>query len=420
MIFTADPENIKAILATQFNDYGKGERFNNEWHDFLGDGIFSTDGERWHNSRQLIRPQFIKDRISDLNTFEKHVSVLISKLGNGETVDCLSLFYAYTLDTATDFLLGKTVNNLQNPETSFSKAFAEVQRIQNIIARLGPINGYYPRKYFRQQLKIVDEFVNPIIDQALALRPDELEKKTKSDEGYTFLHAIAKHTRDRTALRDQIVNVLLAARDTTACTLSWMFFEISQQPAIVAKLRQEIIDTVGLDRPPTYAQMKNMKYLQHCISETLRLYPSVPYNVRVALKDTTLPRGGGADGNSPIGVLAGEQVGYSVMYMQRRPDIYPTPSASFAPASQYSPERWEHWTPKTWTYLPFNGGPRICVGQQFALTEMAYTVIRILQRFETVESRENGRVPGHRSDIVLSPAGGVKVAFRETALGEKA
>ena len=93
-IFTADPENFKAILATQFQDYGKGEPFRKDWHDFLGDSIFTTDGEVWQNSRALIRPQFVKTRISDLEIFEKHVSKLITFMGGrGQEVDVSALFY---------------------------------------------------------------------------------------------------------------------------------------------------------------------------------------------------------------------------------------------------------------------------------------------------------------------------------------
>lgn len=97
-IFTADPENIKAILATQFQDYGKGEPFRKDWHDFLGDSIFTTDGETWQNSRALIRPQFIKARVSDLEIFEKHVSKLITFInGRGQEVDISVLFYRYSI-----------------------------------------------------------------------------------------------------------------------------------------------------------------------------------------------------------------------------------------------------------------------------------------------------------------------------------
>ena len=98
VIATADPENIKAILATQFTDYGKGKPFHDDWEDFLGDGIFTTDGAQWHDSRQLLRPQFIKDRVSDLKVFEKHVEKLMSLInGNGEEVDISALFYRHLL-----------------------------------------------------------------------------------------------------------------------------------------------------------------------------------------------------------------------------------------------------------------------------------------------------------------------------------
>jgi cytochrome P450 len=216
LVLTADPENIKAILATQFQDYGKGEQFNKDWHEFLGDSIFTTDGTVWHDSRQLIRPQFIKDRLSDIKTFEKHVQKLLPLMGGqGQTVDICDLFFRYTLDAATDFLLGRSVESLEHDDTSFAKAFNEVQHIQSIIARTGPLNWIVPRKKFRKELRVMNEFTNQYIEDALRLSPDELEKRTKGEEGYTFLHALATYTRDRKVLRDQLVAVLLAGRDTT-------------------------------------------------------------------------------------------------------------------------------------------------------------------------------------------------------------
>lgn len=113
--------------------------------------------------------------------------------------------------------------------------------------------------------------------------------------------------------------------------------------------------------------------------ETLRIYPVVPFNVRLALKDTTLPRGGGPDGLSPVGILKDTPIGYSTLLMQRRKDLTPD-------ALRFWPERWQTWQPKPWNYIPFNGGPRICIGQQFALTEIGYTIVRILQRFDRVDN----------------------------------
>ncbi|KAF2436084.1 cytochrome P450 [Tothia fuscella] len=414
-LLTADPENIKAILATQFNDYGKGEQFNKDFHEFLGDSIFTTDGAQWHDSRQLIRPQFIKDRLSDIDIFEKHCRQLIPMLGGqGQTIDVADLFFRFTLDAATDFLLGRSVDSLKHEQVDFAYAFNKVQHVQGLIARAGPLNWIIPRREFRKQLKVMNEFTNQYIDEALQLSPEELQKRTKNEEGYTFLHALAGFTRDRVVLRDQLVAVLLAGRDTTACTLSWMFYELSKCPHMVAKLRREVLNTVGEEKMPSYADLKSMKYLQHCLNETLRIYPIVPFNVRLALKDTTLPHGGGSDGNSPIGILKGTPVGYSPLVMQRREDIYPPISDKFPPVLQFEPDRWDHWTPKPWAYIPFNGGPRLCVGQQFALTEMAYTVARIMQNFDRFESRMD-KHPGLQTDIVLMPSTGVQVAFFEAA-----
>ncbi|KAF2267432.1 cytochrome P450 [Lojkania enalia] len=412
VILTAEPENIKAILATQFKDYGKGENFRKDFYDFLGNGIFTTDGELWHNSRQLIRPQFIKDRLSDLDIFEEHLQILTKKIEDAGEVDMLDMFFRYTLDAATHFLLGESVESLINPQTEFADNFYNAQRVQSIIARIGYLNWFVPRRYlgFYDSIRKVEDFVNQYIDKALALSQFELEKKTSHDEGYTFLHALAAYTRDRRVLRDQILNILLAGRDTTACTLTWAIYELSRQPHITAKLRQEIIEHVGLENAPTYQNLKDMKYLQHILNETLRLYPVVPFNVRMALTDTTLPTGGGPEGNQPIGILKGTPIGYSTLVMQRRTDIYPPPSSGFPEVLKFVPERWDHWTPKSWTYIPFNGGPRICIGQQFALTEMGYTLVRLFQKFKTVENRM-AWAPGLHTDIVLQPAKEVKVTF---------
>ncbi|KAF7544202.1 hypothetical protein G7046_g9832 [Stylonectria norvegica] len=163
-----------------------------------------------------------------------------------------------------------------------------------------------------------------------------------------------------------------------------------------------------------------MPYLKAILHETLRLYPSVPFNVRLALKDTTLPHGGGADGSQPLPVLAGTPVGYSTLVMQRRADLYPPTSATFADPDIFSPERWATWHPRPHDYIPFNAGPRICIGQQFALTEMGYVLCRLFQKFERVTSYMqdiDGGKPLLKSDIVLSPGQGVWVAFWEDKEG---
>lgn len=319
--------------------------------------------------------------------------------------------------------LGLTRQN-RTPRQPFADAFNEVQRVQNIRARAGPLQRFVPLGSFRRGLKLINELCNTYIDRALRLSPEELASKTKADQGYTFLHELASFTRDRKVIRDQLVAVLLAGRDTTAATLSWTLYELGRHPECVRRLRAEILAQVGPQRTPTYADLKSMKYLQAVMNETLRLYPAVPFNVRLALRDCTLPRGGGPDGTEPVAVLKDTPIGYSTIVMQRRADLYPPPASAsapgagdgFAPVDVFSPERWAAWQPRPWQYVPFNGGPRICIGQQFALTEMGYVLTRLFQRFERLESHMapiDGGNPTLKAEIVIQPGDGVHVAFFE-------
>lgn len=139
------------------------------------------------------------------------------------------------------------------------------------------------------------------------------------------------------------------------------------------------------------------------LDTALRLYPIVPFNIREAKRDTFLPVGGGPDGKSPVHVPKGHEVIFSVYTLHRDPEV-------FGPdADEFRPERWGKIRP-SWAYLPFNGGPRICIGQQFALTEAGYTITRIMQQFETIESRDpNPWTEG--LGLTLTTANGTKVAL---------
>ncbi|KAK2736790.1 hypothetical protein FQN57_000562 [Myotisia sp. PD_48] len=427
-VLTLEPENIKALLTTQFGDYGKGKEFHREWKDFLGDSIFATDGELWSRSRQLIRPMFNKERYVDTEIFEKHIAKLIPMLGGSsnadgnDPVDVGPFFYRYTLDAATDYLLGHSVDSLDDPKTEFAEVFRSVMQRQSQLFRAGPIRKFMSEGEFRRNLKRLDQLIEPFIHQALSLSPEELDKKLSSKD--TFIHALARFTRDPVVVRDQLVAILLAGRDTTATTLSLCLFELSRHPDVVRKLREEIALTCS-SRKPTYADLKDMKYLNAVLNETMRLYPVVPFNVRHALVDTTLPTGGGPDRTSPIGVPAGTRIIYSTMLMQRREDLYERPPSKedektgnhqyFNP-TLFLPERWTSgWQPKPWHFIPFNGGPRICLGQQFATIEMGYTVVRILQHYSEiigVGCPPSGTDPKLMFDVTLSPGQELNCLFR--------
>jgi cytochrome P450 len=186
-------------------------------------------------------------------------------------------------------------------------------------------------------------------------------------------------------------------------------FELSRQPEILARLRREIISYVG-DEAPTYEQLKEMKYLKAIINESQRLYPIVPINARQAAEDITLPHGGGVDETAPAFVPKGAIVVMNLWSMHRRTEIYGADAAEFNPSRWLDQEAESPLRPG-WGYLPFSGGPRVCIGQQFALTETGYVVVRLLQAFPKIESRDSE--PWTESlSAVCSSLNGCKVGMK--------
>ncbi|KAI1735345.1 n-alkane-inducible cytochrome P-450 [Xylaria scruposa] len=125
----------------------------------------------------------------------------------------------------------------------------------------------------------------------------------------------------------------------------------------------------------------NMRSRLILFSTALRLWPPVPTNVRVALRDTALPRGGGQLGDEPILVPKGYAVQYNVYAMHRRPDLFGID------ANEFCPERWKQQA-RPWEFFPFNGGPRICLGRQYALTEALLVLACFTQEFSSIESKD--------------------------------
>jgi cytochrome P450 len=119
---------------------------------------------------------------------------------------------------------------------------------------------YYPSKLV-SAIKILDDFIEPFVQRAVS----HASGNEKQSQG-TFTEALAEFTNDKKLLRDQLVNTLLAGRDTTAATLSWLFYELAYHPEVYDELRMEIINTVG-NAKPTYDDLKSMKYLRYCLNE---------------------------------------------------------------------------------------------------------------------------------------------------------
>lgn len=337
--------------------------------DRLGNGIFSTDGRQWEHARALLRPQFARQQVSDLDLEERHFQNYIKALttksdGWTDVTDIQLLNFRLTIDSASEFLFGDSVNTqlaaLPNqPVTAQSEADAAFVKAfedsQDDIAYAFRFNDWYSfalTKQFRERCKIAHRYIDRCVERAINRKKSGFSSGEK--EKYIFAEALLEETSDPVEIRDQLLSILVAGRDTTASLLSFMFLMLSQHQDVWHKLRQVILENFGTyDNPKeiTFEKLKGTQYLQWCMNETLRLFPTVPMNSRRSIVDTTLPRGGGPDGLSPVFVPKGTEVNYSVYVMHRTKSIWGED------ANEFKPERFNGMK-AGFEYLPFNGGPR--------------------------------------------------------------
>ncbi|CAN6672811.1 hypothetical protein TRVA0_047S00430 [Trichomonascus vanleenenianus] len=424
---TYEPENIKAMLATQFKDFDLGTRYN-AFVPFLGEGIFTLSGSGWQHSRALLRPQFTNEQISRLKSIENHCQEFLAIIKQKSQVgyfDIQELIFKFTLDTATEFLLGESTNTLTNGQNTtleryeraeaFSSAFTTGTDILLLRVMANSLGRFMRTQELKESTAVCREFVDAYVAEALKERRELGEKAEENDDDgkpmmYVFLKELAKKTDDPILMRDQVLNILLAGRDTTSGTLSAAMALLVRHPQVWQKLREAVLEDFGTTTENiTFTTLKRCEYLKFFLNEVLRLYPVVPNNFRCATRDTTLPRGGGPDQDKPIFVPKGTIVQYHSYSLHRDRAFWGEDANSFRP------ERWANikGSDLSWKYIPFNGGPRICLGQQFALTEMAYVLVRLAQTYEHIEAPASDVAREIKEKVALTSAmaGGVHVRF---------
>ncbi|KAI1323340.1 cytochrome P450 [Xylariaceae sp. FL0255] len=405
------PRNVEALLSTNFKDYGFGCR-PSVFRPLLGNGIFTQEGAAWRHSRELLRKQFMRTQYQNLDHFREHVDNLIAAIPKSGQVDLQPLFFNLTLDTTTALLFGRSVYSLRAgiDQEAENKEFAESFNIaQEGLAkrfRLAPFHFVYNPPEFRKACRKVHKFVDAYITER-----DKTRAESADDQASWFMDQIAEGSSNQADIRDQLLNVLLAGRDTTACCLSWTFRLLVRHPKTMARLRLEISAIMGDSPEATREEIRKMPFLACVVKESLRLYPPVPLNNREAARTTVLPTGGGREGDNPMLVRKGELVVFSQYVNSRKKNIYGSDAEFFRP------ERWEtgELAGIGWAYFPFNGGPRQCLGEDFALMEVYYTIIKLLQIFSCIElpagePNEPVGTERQRLTLVLASADGCRIS----------
>lgn len=244
-INTVDPENIEVILSAKFKgsphlmhsnymsskaspDFTLGAREQN-FRPLLGDGIFTQNGAEWKQSRDLLRPIFNHQRTEYFTHIKQAVSNLLVRITEPTeegSMDLQPLFFLLTLDVTTAAVLGKSTNSLQDQGgklgLAFANAFDTGQHYLAVRGRLGDLYWLFGGRKFRAACDFVHSFVDNIVADALYNKGGGMASGLEEEkEDYLFIDALITRTRDPKVIRDQLVNVLLAGRDTTACLLSW-------------------------------------------------------------------------------------------------------------------------------------------------------------------------------------------------------
>jgi len=215
--------------------------------------------------------------------------------------------------------------------------------------------------------------------------------------GKTFLQHLAESTDDPILIRDQLLSMLLAARDTTSCTLTFITYFMATHPDVAAKMRDEVLNHCAAN-PPTHDQIKQMKYVRAVINETLRLFPPVPLGTRESRYACILPPSDRTyPGKQPLFMPGSTTFTYLPLLTQRNSALWGGDADEFKPERWLESDRLALFVANPTMYLPFSAGPRVCLGQNYAYNEVTYFVARLLQQFSSFtlasEHQPEGSLP---------------------------
>ncbi|KAF8340601.1 cytochrome P450 [Cantharellus anzutake] len=218
-----------------------------------------------------------------------------------------------------------------------------------------------------------------------------LTRELSLEEGSLTDHLV-ESTSDVKLIRDELMNILVAARDTTASLLTFMCYFLAIHPEVLKRLREEILTLVAPGESPSYEDIRSLKYLRACLNETLRLFPPAPNNERASVKATTLPRA------SPLEkpyYMPGPHttIIYTFLLMHRRKDLWGEDADDFLPDRWLDEKRVQELNKDSFRFLPFNAGPRVCLGKDFAYNQASFVMVKLLQNFDTFELRQKQDAP---------------------------
>ncbi|MDS0283130.1 cytochrome P450 [Haloarcula onubensis] len=367
-VMLSDPTAIERVLVSEADRFRKPDFQGDALGDLLGEGLLLSEGDTWETQRQLANPAFSMRRLAGMaDRITGHAEDRLADWADGDVVNVERAMTRTTLDVILDLMMGVELSE------------ARVETIEEQLMPLGQRFEPDPLRFAAPEwMPMPDdaefdaavETLDSILDDIIAVR--ERTAGSGEDGPMDFLSVLIRARDDGVEspeqLRDEMMTMLLAGHDTTALTLTYTWFLLSEHPEVERRVHEELDEVVGDDRPGM-EHVRRLDYLEWVIQESMRLYPPV----YVLFREPTEPV-----------ELSGYPVeqGMTLMLPQwgvhRSERFYDDPET-------FDPERWRPERAKErprFAYFPFGGGPRHCIGKHLAMLEAQLIVAATAQRYE--------------------------------------
>jgi cytochrome P450 len=366
-LLVTNPDYVKYILQDNYKNYIRG-RSVETGRVLLGNGLPLIDGDFWLRERRLLQPAFHRERLGTLastvgDVIDSFLQAWEQKARDKKAIDMDDEMMRLTLTVIVKSMFSADIDDkIESVSHAFNVASKfMLWRSQQMWAP--PLSVPVPRNVeYNRALKVLNDTIYPLIAEARKNPKDDLlgmllaMRDQDTGEGMTDQQA-----------RDEVVTIFFAGHETTATSMTWMFYLLSQHPEVEEQLRAEI-ESVLEGRAPTFAELPKLTYMQQVIHETLRLYPAAYLFAREAVTEDTI------DGYP---IPAKTLIFITPYITHRDPNYWPDPER-FDP-QRFTPEN-SAGRPRH-VYYPFGEGPHLCIGNNFALMEMQLILAIALQRF---------------------------------------
>nr|CAB3475099.1 unnamed protein product [Digitaria exilis] len=405
LVYTCDPAVVEHILRTSFAGYGKGPFNYGNTRDLLGDGIFAVDGDRWRQQRAIAAHEFSTGPMREFSAavFRDNAAKLAAVVSGYAAVQ--GLLQKAAMDSIFAVTFGSDLDTLDGDDEA--RAFAAAVDDASEFTLLRYVNPFWkamrflnvgPEAELRDRIKVVDEFVCSRIRarfEELTRQPGVVTTTKRQDMLSRFMEAASTTTTDDGGstgttktkvdykyLRDIVLSIVIAGKDTTVEALAWFFYMACKHPNVQERVWQEVGEATGVGEEDTSVEefarnltdeaLGRMHYLHAALTETLRLYPPLPLNNKECFADDVLPNGFSVD--------KGDIVFYVPYAMGRMEYLWGEDAETFRP-ERWLDEHGQFQQESPFKFTAFQAGPRICLGKEFAYRQMKVLAAVLLRFF---------------------------------------